>query len=173
MLLDQISCTADELLLYYRGQKWNPLRLRLDSYDYTVKQHVVGSLLLAPLLLLLPTTSVFYIFFTMMSTYASLVRISLEVLISFIHATPFFSIFIWLLRPARFPAGLWFEIDSFKSNAINLTDDYYLSQDGLSPDRMNKCGDGSRTMLSFLHSNCLSIGERLRPTSSFLLLLLT
>ncbi|KAI4330533.1 hypothetical protein MLD38_028812 [Melastoma candidum] len=24
----------------FRGQKWNPPRLRLDNYDYTVKQHV-------------------------------------------------------------------------------------------------------------------------------------
>ncbi|XWS13536.1 hypothetical protein CRYUN_Cryun36dG0045000 [Craigia yunnanensis] len=52
----------------FRGRKWNPLRQRLDSFDYTVKQHVVGSLLFTPLLLLLPTISVFYIFFTIMNT---------------------------------------------------------------------------------------------------------
>jgi hypothetical protein len=35
-----------------RGREWNPLRQRLDSFDYTVRQHIVGSLLFTPLLLL-------------------------------------------------------------------------------------------------------------------------
>ncbi|KAM7478110.1 hypothetical protein LguiA_026323 [Lonicera macranthoides] len=33
----------------FRGQKWNPLRQRLDSYNYTVEQHIIGSLLFTPL----------------------------------------------------------------------------------------------------------------------------
>ncbi|PON36417.1 N-acetylglucosaminyl transferase component [Parasponia andersonii] len=43
----QIQAIAS-LWRLFRGQKWNPLRQRLDSYDYTVKQHIVGSLLRFP-----------------------------------------------------------------------------------------------------------------------------
>ncbi|CAK8543145.1 unnamed protein product [Lathyrus sativus] len=66
----------------FRGRKWNPLRQRLDSFEYTVKQHIVGSLLFTPLLLLLPTTSVFYIFFSIVDTTINLICILIEVAIS-------------------------------------------------------------------------------------------
>ncbi|GAU17927.1 hypothetical protein TSUD_330510, partial [Trifolium subterraneum] len=69
----------------FRGRKWNPLRQRLDSFDYTVKQHIVGSLLFTPLLLLLPTTSVFYIFFSIVDTTINLFCILIEVTISSNH----------------------------------------------------------------------------------------
>ncbi|CAA2998474.1 Phosphatidylinositol N-acetylglucosaminyltransferase subunit Q [Olea europaea subsp. europaea] len=62
----------------FRGRKWNSLRQRLDSYDYSVEQHVVGSLLFTLLLLLLPTTSAFYIFFTILKTAVSFICMVVE-----------------------------------------------------------------------------------------------
>ncbi|XP_031494311.1 uncharacterized protein LOC116260261 [Nymphaea colorata] len=94
----------------FRGRKWNPLRLRLDSYDYSVKEHVVGSLLFSPLLLLLPTTSVFYIFFTIINSTITFICIFIEVSISILHAIPCPEIFFWIIQPRRFPSGIWFEI---------------------------------------------------------------
>ncbi|XP_078433749.1 N-acetylglucosaminyl transferase component family protein / Gpi1 family protein isoform X2 [Wolffia australiana] len=94
----------------FRGQKWNPLRQRLDSFDYTVDQHVVGSLLFTPNLLLLPTTSVFYIFFTIISSCISIVCIALEVCIAVLHATPYAEVFLWAFARSRFPSGLWLEL---------------------------------------------------------------
>ncbi|XP_050379635.1 N-acetylglucosaminyl-phosphatidylinositol biosynthetic protein gpi1 [Argentina anserina] len=107
----------------FRGRKWNPLRQRLDSYDYTVKQHIVGSLLFTPMLLLLPTTSVFYIFFTLVNTTISLICILIEVTISVIHATPYIKVFLWLVRPRRFPSGIWFEIKSVWSQDPDSCED--------------------------------------------------
>ncbi|KAK6941753.1 Phosphatidylinositol N-acetylglucosaminyltransferase subunit Q/GPI1 [Dillenia turbinata] len=93
----------------FRGRKWNPLRKRFDSFDYSVEQHAVGSLLFSPLLLLLPTTSVFYIFFSILESTICFVCIMIEVTISVVHATPYITILFWLLRQRRFPYGIWFE----------------------------------------------------------------
>lgn len=149
-----------------RGQKWNPLRLRLDSYDYTVEQHIVGSLLFTPLLLLLPTTSVFYIFFTIMSSSISVLCILTEAIISFIHATPYVKIFLWLVSPKRFPAGIWLQIISYKLNRIQTTEWNSFPQDGRLRSK-DICGnyeaeksvDGTQTLVSSLHSSFPSIGK--------------
>ncbi|GJN37725.1 hypothetical protein PR202_gb26710 [Eleusine coracana subsp. coracana] len=93
-------------LRHYRGRKWNPLRQRLDSYDYTVEQHVVGSLLFTPVLLLIPTTSVFYIFFSMLTTTIICLCVMLETAVSVIHSTPYAELVLWMRGRQRFPAGL-------------------------------------------------------------------
>lgn len=138
-----------------RGQKWNPLRQRLDSYNYTVEQHIIGSLLFTPLLLLLPTTSAFYIFFTIMNRSVGFICIFIEVAISIIHATPYTKIFLWLVRSRRFPCGIWFEI-------ICCRTDYTDSDKiGSSSETMTDDTSGSRfsVLISFLHSNSLNIGK--------------
>ncbi|XP_057982653.1 uncharacterized protein LOC131167786 [Malania oleifera] len=142
----------------FRGRKWNPLRQRLDSYDYTVEQHIVGSLLFTLLLLLLPTTSVFYIFLAIMNTSFSVICILIEVTISIIHATPYIEIFIWLVRPKRFPSGIWFEILSYQSNNVNLLEIGKSSQLA-----QPSSGRGYSVLCSFLHSNFLNIGQIIFP----------
>ncbi|KAF3957541.1 hypothetical protein CMV_017460 [Castanea mollissima] len=160
----QTQALAD-LWRLFSGRKWNPLRQRLDSYDYTVKQHVVGSLLFTPLLLLLPTTSIFYTFFSIVNTTISLICILIEVAISVIHATPYIKIFLWLARRRRFPSGIWFEIVSCRSNLIDDTaicspDKFDSSSENL---HCNQNGGKSGILVSFLHSNFLSIGELVVP----------
>ncbi|ESR40045.1 N-acetylglucosaminyl transferase component family protein / Gpi1 family protein [Citrus sinensis] len=150
----------------FRGRKWNPLRQRLDSYEYTVKQHIVGSLLFTPLLLLLPTTSVFYIFFTMMNTSISLICMLIEVIISIIHATPYIKIVLWLVRRRRFPAGIWFEIVSCHSNSVNSPE--IVSLDKISSPSKNSLhqeniSGRSHVLVSILHSNFLTIGQIVIP----------
>ncbi|CAN1291937.1 N-acetylglucosaminyl-phosphatidylinositol biosynthetic protein gpi1 [Linum perenne] len=147
----------------FRGRKRNPLRLRLDSYDYTVKQHVVGSLLFTPLLLLLPTTSVFYIFFTILNTAITMVCTMIDVIISTIHGTPYFKIFLWLSRPRRFPSGIWFEIVSCSSDCQGSA---YLREVGLLKNPQPKEDKETKTkniIVSVLHSNYLSIGDLVLP----------
>lgn len=145
----QIQALAS-LWRLFRGRKWNPLRQRLDSYDYTVEQHVVGSLLFTPLLLLLPTTSVFYIFFTMLNSTVCFISIMIEVTISILHATPCAEIFLWVVRRERFPSGIWLEIISGRHG---------LDQ-----------GEASDTMsyrlpvVSRLHSNYATIAQIVAPS---------
>ncbi|KAL6903615.1 hypothetical protein ACP4OV_004428 [Aristida adscensionis] len=100
--------TVASLWRLFRGRKWNPLRQRLDSYDYTVEQHVVGSLLFTPVLLLIPTTSVFYIFFSILTTTVTWLCVMLEIVISVIHSTPYAELILWVMRRKTFPAGLLF-----------------------------------------------------------------
>ncbi|KAK7378101.1 hypothetical protein VNO80_03537 [Phaseolus coccineus] len=151
----------------FRGRKWNPLRRRLDSFDYTVKQHIVGSLLFTPLLLLLPTTSVFYIFFSIVDTTINLICLLIEVTISIIHATPYTKIFLWLVRPRRFPSGIWLEIIGCQSNStvsapsIDFTDEMTLAKESLHPKDFNR--ENSSILVSVLHSNYLSIGKVILP----------
>ncbi|XP_031258156.1 phosphatidylinositol N-acetylglucosaminyltransferase subunit GPI1 isoform X1 [Pistacia vera] len=147
----------------FRGRKWNPLRQRLDSYDYTVKQHIVGSLLFTPLLLLLPTTSVFYIFFTMMNSSISLICMLIEVTVSVIHATPYINIVLWLMRRRRFPSGIWFEIVTCHSNSILFPEVSCLDKISLPKNSQLKESISGNVLISVLHSNFWSIGQIVLP----------
>jgi len=93
----------------FRARKRNPLRGRQDTYECTVEQLVVGSLMFTPLLLLLPTTSVFYTFFTLIYSILSIVRLCLQYLILILQLFPYAEVALWLLQPKRFPSGVWFK----------------------------------------------------------------
>ncbi|XAR68456.1 Phosphatidylinositol N-acetylglucosaminyltransferase [Bertholletia excelsa] len=151
----------------FRGRKWNPLRHRYDSYDYNVEQHVVGSLLFTPLLLLLPTTSVFYIFFTLMRSSISFVRTTIDIIISIIHATPHIKILLWLVRPRRFPSGIWFEIVHSQTDAVQPSD-VGCSSNACAPSEnswlgADMCGNQPSVLVCFLRSNFLNIGQIVWP----------
>ncbi|XP_060183870.1 uncharacterized protein LOC132613705 isoform X2 [Lycium barbarum] len=155
---------VDALWRLFRGRKWNPLRQRLDSYAYSVEQHVVGSLLFTPLLLLLPTTSLFYIFFTIMKTTISFVCIAIQFGISIIHATPYIKIFFWFMRRKRFPSGLWFEIVLCQRNATSSSEVESAGKtaSGSENSRHTNCCK-STVLVSFLHSNFLSLRQVVWP----------
>lgn len=158
----QIQAVA-ALWRLFRGRKWNPLRLRLDSYDYSVEQHVVGSLLFTPILLLLPTTSAFYIFFTILHTAVSFICIVVEAAVSFIHSTPYAKVLLWLKRRNRFPSGIWFDVtlsQHSETAAVNGSNSL--------PGKLQETAYASRSskftiLVSFLHSNYLNLGEVVRP----------
>jgi len=142
-----------------RGREWNPLRQRLDSFDYTVRQHIVGSLLFTLLLLLLPT-SVFYIFFTILSAAIALTCILIEVTISMIHNTPYIKIFIWLVRRRRCPFGASFEIASCQNDSLELAcHDRACSSSEKSYLKNDRGKNRSSIMVSILHSNFMSTSE--------------
>ncbi|KAI5682766.1 hypothetical protein M9H77_03994 [Catharanthus roseus] len=146
----------------FRGRKWNPLRERLDSYDYTVEQHVIGTLLFTPLLLLLPTISSFYTFFTIMNSAISFICVVIEVCIFVIHATPYNKIFLWLVKKRRFPAGIWFEFVTCQHNAVASGTgpvDSIGSVSRKSRKTRESSTRRSTILVSLLHSNYLNLGE--------------
>lgn len=151
----------------FRGRKWNPLRQRLDSYNYTVEQHIVGALLFTPLLLLVPTTSVFYMFFTIMNTTTVLLCILIEVTISVIHATPYNEIFLWLLKRKRFPSGVWFEMiccrnTSTDTSSISLFNEVDSAGEH-STQEMSVDGNQTTLLLSKLQSNTQTFRQLIQP----------
>lgn len=139
------------------GQKHNPLRQRLDSYDYTVEQHVVGSLLFTPLLLLIPTTSVFYIFFTSLITTIIFLTIIFEISISLLHATPYAEIWVWIMIRRRFPSGIWFEVLDC-DNGITDEVNSHTCLDGRQCDSF--LGGETSSLVSLLCSNYATIGNK-------------
>ncbi|KAL4021688.1 hypothetical protein IC575_020494 [Cucumis melo] len=151
----------------FRGQKQNPLRNRIDSYDYIVKQHIVGSLIFTPLLLLLPTTSVFYVFFTILNQSISFIRLLIGVIISAIHATPFTKIFLWLVKRKTFPSGIWFEIISCHINSTGRLDRNSSENLDLPTKILDPSGEmtmrQSSVLVSCLHSNLMGIEELVLP----------
>lgn len=112
-----------------------------------MEQHVVGSLLFTPLLLLLPTTSVFYIFFTILNTTICCICILIEITISILHATPYADILLWVTRRRRFPSGVWFKI---------ISGCHGLDQ-RKTTDPVNK--RVLQTVVSLLHSNYATLGN--------------
>lgn len=110
---------------FFRARKRNPLRGRQDTYECTVEQLVVGSLMFTPLLLLLPTTSVFYTFFTLIYSILSIVRLCLQYLILILQLFPYAEVALWLLQPKRFPSGVWFK-------ALDASQNRYLVPSPLS-----------------------------------------
>lgn len=69
----------------------------------------MGSLMFTPLLLLLPTTSVFYTFFMLIYSIISIVRLSLQYVILILQWFPYAEVALWLAQPRRFPSGIWFK----------------------------------------------------------------
>ncbi|GBG60263.1 hypothetical protein CBR_g4216 [Chara braunii] len=102
---------AGALWRMFRGQKRNPLRHRVDSYECSVEQSLVGCLMFTPLLLLLPTTSIFYIFFTVTYGAVLAIRGGLRVVLALLRGFPFFAAGVWLLLGRGwFPSGMWFKV---------------------------------------------------------------
>ncbi|XP_042451187.1 uncharacterized protein LOC122036038 [Zingiber officinale] len=155
----QIQALAS-LWRLFRGQKRNPLRQRFDSYDYTVEQHVVGSLLFTPLLLLIPTTSVFYIFFTSLITTIIFLTIIFEISISLLHATPYAEIWIWIMIRRRFPSGIWFEVLDCDNGIIDEVNSH-TCLDGRQCDYF--LGGETSSLVSLLCSNYATIGQVILP----------
>lgn len=92
-----------------RGRKRNPLRRRLDTFECSVEQLVVGSLMFTPLLLLLPTTSVYYTFFSMIFLTLSSAQVMLQYIVAIFHCFPLALVASWIMQPKQFPSGLWFQ----------------------------------------------------------------
>ncbi|KAL6650951.1 hypothetical protein ACP70R_009876 [Stipagrostis hirtigluma subsp. patula] len=157
--------TVASLWRLFRGRKWNPLRQRLDSYDYTVEQHVVGSLLFTPVLLLIPTTSVFYIFFSILTTTVICLCVMLEVVISVIHSTPYAELILWVTRRKRFPAGLL--LVHVPSSCRRTYEDDDLSGcavSGCSERKTEHLIHGQPGLVSELHCNYATLAQRVPST---------
>lgn len=135
------------MLYWNRARKRNPLRGRQDSYECTVEQLVVGSLMFTPLLLLLPTTSVFYTFFTLIYSIISIVRLCLQYLILILQWFPYAEVALWLVQSRRFPSGIWFK--SLHADRIK----HSWSSKSQLPSRSGSGINGSRGLWNLAHPN--------------------
>jgi hypothetical protein len=96
----------------FRGRKLNPLRHRVDSFECTVEQVVVGSLLFTLLLLLLPTTWAYYSLCVMAYSGIAAARVALQSGAAAVRAFPFYSLAVWAVVPGAFPVAVSFQVTS-------------------------------------------------------------
>lgn len=69
----------------FMGQKWNPLRCRVDSCDFDTSQLLLGTLLFTILLFLLPTTSLFFVLFLVLRVAQFSLQSSIRLLIVLVN----------------------------------------------------------------------------------------
>ncbi|TYI66443.1 hypothetical protein E1A91_D09G224200v1 [Gossypium mustelinum] len=105
--------------------------------------------------------------FSIMNTAISLSCMFIEVIISVIHATPYIKIALRLIKPRRFPLGIWFEIIACHNNSSHSPWSAYIDRNSLPVDEAPRKEDIDRTvssvLISILHSNYLSIGQMVLP----------
>ncbi|KEG11750.1 DNA-directed RNA polymerase II subunit 3 [Trypanosoma grayi] len=94
------------LFLQFRGKKYNPLRRRIDAYDFDVDQMLMGTLLFTVTVFLFPTLAVYYLYFALVRTSIWLVQ---EGLITTAHLTlylPVFPVIYWAMYRWQWPGGV-------------------------------------------------------------------
>ncbi|XP_041978753.1 phosphatidylinositol N-acetylglucosaminyltransferase subunit Q [Aricia agestis] len=97
------------LLRLFVGRKYNPLRNVIDSCEYTNQELFVGTVAFTILLLLLPTTLMYYIVFTMFRVLSLLVQYILAGLIFIMQCTPFYVLILWLARSPKIAGKVFIE----------------------------------------------------------------
>lgn len=98
--------------LLVRGKRRNKVEGRPDTVvEYLPLEHVIaGVLMLAPLVLILPTTVLFYLFACLLSTAVHLIRKVLQIVSTCLHSFPTVGLGLYLLFPCFYPDGLLVEI---------------------------------------------------------------
>lgn len=84
----------------------------MDSFECTVEQVVVGSLLFTLLLLLLPTTWAYYSLCVMAYSGIAAARVALQLGGAAVRAFPFYSLAVWAVVPGAFPVAVSFQVTS-------------------------------------------------------------
>ncbi|XP_045526929.1 phosphatidylinositol N-acetylglucosaminyltransferase subunit Q isoform X1 [Pieris brassicae] len=104
----QISGLTAMLRLFV-GRKYNPLRNCIDSCEYTNQELFVGTVAFTILLLLLPTTLMYYIVFTMFRVLTILAQYVLARLIHFVQTLPLYVIMLWITRSPKLAGEIYIE----------------------------------------------------------------
>ncbi|XP_038211729.1 phosphatidylinositol N-acetylglucosaminyltransferase subunit Q [Zerene cesonia] len=97
------------LLRLFVGRKYNPLRGTIDSCEYTNQELFVGTVAFTILLLLLPTTLMYYIVFTMFRVFSLFVQYLLAKLIHLMQTLPLYVITLWITRSPKLAGNIFIE----------------------------------------------------------------
>ncbi|RZC41888.1 Gpi1 domain containing protein [Asbolus verrucosus] len=80
------------------GRKYNPLRVRVDSHQYSQHQLFIGTLGFTVLLFLLPTTTMYYTVFVIFRLAIMIVEEILIRIRYFLHCLPIYVLILWLIK---------------------------------------------------------------------------
>ncbi|XP_075973534.1 phosphatidylinositol glycan anchor biosynthesis class Q isoform X2 [Anticarsia gemmatalis] len=98
------------LMRLFVGRKYNPLRGGIDSCEYTNQELFVGTVAFTILLLLLPTTALYYIVFTGFRVLSLVVQYVLAKLIYLVQTSPLYVIFLWLTQSPKVRGNILMEV---------------------------------------------------------------
>ncbi|XP_061377401.1 phosphatidylinositol N-acetylglucosaminyltransferase subunit Q isoform X5 [Danaus plexippus] len=97
------------LLRLFVGRKYNPLRGGIDSCEYTNQQLFVGTVAFTILLLLLPTTLMYYIVFTAFRILSLFLQFLLSKIIYVIQTMPYYVLALWITRSPKISGNIKIE----------------------------------------------------------------
>nr|SVE75949.1 EOG090X0BA1 [Daphnia hispanica] len=104
----------------FGGRKWNPLRSRIDSGEFSWDQLCVGMFIFSSLLLLLPTLLVYYIVFLALRLCVLFVQGTLKRLIWIINSLPCYSLLLWILGSPSLAGDVFFEVIPGRDSTLKL-----------------------------------------------------
>ncbi|KAF9424068.1 hypothetical protein HW555_000777 [Spodoptera exigua] len=105
------------LLRLFVGRKYNPLRGGIDSCEYTNQELFVGTVAFTMLLLLLPTTTLYYIVFTMFRVLSLFVQHLLAKIIYLIQTSPMYVVSLWVTNSPKVIGKILIEVINQEENA--------------------------------------------------------
>ncbi|KAJ0177225.1 hypothetical protein K1T71_007234 [Dendrolimus kikuchii] len=100
------------LLRLFVGRKHNPLRGGIDSCEYTNQELFVGTVAFTILLLLLPTTTMYYIVFTLLRILSLMVQYILGKFIYIVQTLPLYVLALWLTQSPKVSGNIVMEVVS-------------------------------------------------------------
>ncbi|KZS99340.1 Gpi1-domain-containing protein [Sistotremastrum niveocremeum HHB9708] len=116
------------LFKLFRGKRSNPLRGRVDSWDYDVDQLFLGTILFALVAFILPTVSVYYTFFVAIQIALLVLHVALQSLATCLNHFPLFVLMLRIKDSGRIPGRTseikvlscltWFEVESCSSSIL-------------------------------------------------------
>nr|SVE76577.1 EOG090X0BA1 [Daphnia longispina] len=107
-------------LRMFGGRKWNPLRSRYDSGDFSWDQLCVGMFIFSSLLLLLPTLLVYYVVFLALRLCVLFLQGTLRRLIWIINSLPSYSLLLWILGSPSLAGDVLFEVVPGRDSTLKL-----------------------------------------------------
>ncbi|XP_026469655.1 phosphatidylinositol N-acetylglucosaminyltransferase subunit Q [Ctenocephalides felis] len=104
----------------FLGRKYNPLRDRVDSCSYSNRQLFIGTLGFTIFLFLLPTTTLYYIVFTVLRIIMLVIMEVLDWIRELLHSMPIYTSLLWLFGSVAVPSTAHLE-SKLSNNIIHAT----------------------------------------------------
>ncbi|XP_076329942.1 phosphatidylinositol glycan anchor biosynthesis class Q [Tachypleus tridentatus] len=105
----------------FRGKKWNPLRNRVDSHEYSHRELFIGTMLFTVLLFLLPTTLIYYCVFSVLRIIVLIVEGLVKWIVKALNLMPLYVIILRIFKSDCVAGEVFFTICHHSSNDRNMT----------------------------------------------------
>ncbi|KZT37007.1 Gpi1-domain-containing protein [Sistotremastrum suecicum HHB10207 ss-3] len=119
------------LFKLFRGKRSNPLRGRVDSWDYDVDQLFLGTILFALVAFILPTVSVYYTFFVAIQIALLVLHVALQSLATCLNHFPLFVLMLRIKDSGRIPGGIVFKFNTVQADRSFIMESIPLSLVGI------------------------------------------